>query len=276
MSQPDELFYDTVIVGAGIAGLAYASTLRQLSPNASFLILDENKSIGGVWAKENLYHGLRTNKLMETIQYPDFPILAAGLSDGLRLCPGCYVSGTTVYAYLEAFVQHRDPSDTISLQSKVTRAEEVALEEGSSGQLGWKLRISMLGQSGGTEKVIRCRFLVVAAGSCTVAGQLSFPGTESFGRACMTFAEYRGKYSTMLEDPNVQHVTVTGESKSAMDVVYAVATVGKRVSWIIRKSSSDPRYMAAQPHVCLGPFRQWLEGLALTRPLNWFSASFPW
>lgn len=50
---------DVVIVGAGLQGLAAARIFLQLESELKLLIVDSNLSVGGVWAKENLYSGLQ-------------------------------------------------------------------------------------------------------------------------------------------------------------------------------------------------------------------------
>lgn len=69
-----ECNYDVVIVGAGLQGLAAARIFLQLEPELNLLIVDSNMSVGGVWAKKNLYPGLKTNNLRGTFEYTDFPM----------------------------------------------------------------------------------------------------------------------------------------------------------------------------------------------------------
>lgn len=66
------LHYDLIVIGAGLQGLAAARTFSQLEPDINLLVIDSNQSVGGVWAKENLYPGLKTNNLVGTYEYTDY------------------------------------------------------------------------------------------------------------------------------------------------------------------------------------------------------------
>ncbi|KAF5620549.1 dimethylaniline monooxygenase [Fusarium sp. NRRL 52700] len=65
---------DVAIVGAGWAGLAAAKARHQLHPEESLGVFDSAASLGGTWAKHRLYTGLKTNNMLGTYQYPDFPM----------------------------------------------------------------------------------------------------------------------------------------------------------------------------------------------------------
>ncbi|KAI1145289.1 hypothetical protein F4825DRAFT_444250 [Nemania diffusa] len=68
--------FDIIIVGAGLHGLAIARTLVDASPNGPkrLIILDEGRSIGGTWAAERLYPGLKTNNVVGSYESSDFPM----------------------------------------------------------------------------------------------------------------------------------------------------------------------------------------------------------
>jgi hypothetical protein len=64
------------------------------------------------------------------------------------------------------------------------------------------------------------------------------------------------------------HVTVYGGTKTAWDAVYAYATAGVEVDWVIRESGHGPAWMAP-PYVT--PLKKWLEKLVMMRLLTWMS-----
>ena len=59
---------NVVVVGAGIGGLCAAKTYLELAPEAKLLILEQRASVGGVWAEQNLYEGIKTNNLIGTYE----------------------------------------------------------------------------------------------------------------------------------------------------------------------------------------------------------------
>ncbi|KAL8955380.1 MAG: hypothetical protein Q9183_006672, partial [Haloplaca sp. 2 TL-2023] len=125
--------YDIIIIGAGPHGLVAAKTYLQLSPIVSLLILDSNATVGGVWAKENLYPGLRTNNQLGTFEYTDFDLQDA--------CPGKvhkgeHIPGDVAHDYLHEYAKHFDVLSRIRFGCTVTTAEHIPGDAG-----GWNLTI---------------------------------------------------------------------------------------------------------------------------------------
>ena len=50
--------HKVIIVGAGINGILAPKTYLQIKPDVDILIIDSEKSIGGVWAATRIYPGL--------------------------------------------------------------------------------------------------------------------------------------------------------------------------------------------------------------------------
>ena len=73
--------FDLVVIGAGIHGLATTKTYRNVHPEASILVLDKSSFIGGVWAKDRLYPGLRTNNHFRTFEVDALPISTGSETD---------------------------------------------------------------------------------------------------------------------------------------------------------------------------------------------------
>ncbi|KAK7946985.1 uncharacterized protein PG986_011306 [Apiospora aurea] len=57
---------DMVIIGAGLSGLAVAKAFHQLNSDKSLVILEAAFSLGGTWAKDRLYPGLKSNNMIGT------------------------------------------------------------------------------------------------------------------------------------------------------------------------------------------------------------------
>lgn len=96
---------DLIVVGAGIGGLCAAKTYLELAPETRLLILEARSSVGGVWAEENLYEGIKTNNLIGTYEYSDFPLLGNS-KYGVR--EGEHIPGRVMYEYLRDYAVHFD------------------------------------------------------------------------------------------------------------------------------------------------------------------------
>ncbi|MCJ1381655.1 hypothetical protein MMC17_004766 [Xylographa soralifera] len=251
----------TLILGAGISGLAAASTFRRCAPSSPLLILDANASIGGVWATENLYPGLKSNNLLGTYEYSDFSM--RGEEYGIKI--GEHIPGTVIHEYMERFVDWAGLREHLRLRTRVLDAEEM------EGGKGWVVQCLEIGGDGAQKNYeVQCEKLVVATGVTCVPMPIRFAGQETFDAPIVNFASLAKVAKTLVADENVKHVTVYGGSKAAYDCVYMFVRAGKQVTWVIRRSGHGPTWMAPA-YVYLGPFRCWLEKLTTTRLFTWFS-----
>ncbi|KAL2022824.1 hypothetical protein VTK56DRAFT_4355 [Thermocarpiscus australiensis] len=244
---------DLVIVGAGIFGLAAAKTYRQLNPNKSLAILDSGSTLGGVWAWDRLYPGLKTNNMLGTFEYPDFPMD----SETFGVRPGEHIPGTVMYEYLTKYAKEFGILNKIRCRSVVLSAEHQAGTEG-----GWILTV----QNGDNmQHQIFARKLIISAGLTSEPFLPHIEGQEEFGAPIFHSRDFV-KHAHTLD--SAKSVTVFGGTKSAWDVVYAYASRAVKVNWVIRESGHGPTWMAP-PYVT--PLRKWLEKLVHTRMLTWFS-----
>jgi len=250
--------YNVVIIGAGLQGLAAAKTYLQIEPSSSLLIIDSNRTVGGVWAKENLYPGFRSNNLLGTYEYTDFPI-----NETFGVKREEHIPGKVVFDYFEQYAEKHDLTRRILSMSKIRSAEKI--------ETGWRLTVidGHLPASN-QSRVVTCSKLIVATGLTSDPAPINIRGQEKFEAPVINFAHFRQEATRLLAEPSVQHVAVYGGSKAAYDAVYMLASNGKRVSWIIRASGHGPTVMAPG-HIYLGPFRCWLEKLTSTRFLTLFS-----
>ncbi|TXB99488.1 hypothetical protein FocTR4_00014303 [Fusarium oxysporum f. sp. cubense] len=243
---------DVVIVGAGWAGLAAAKIRHQLHPEESLAVFDSAATLGGTWAKHRLYTGLKTNNMLGTYQYPDFPMD----TETFGVKPGQHIPGQTVHRYLETYARHFDTYDKIRFEHKVETAEHQ--ENG-----GWILTVRDI--KIGDNIKIRAKRLVLATGLTSEPFLPIFEGQEDFEAPIFHGKDLRNHENTY---ETAKSVTVFGGTKSAWDMVYLYATKGIRVNWVIRESGHGPAWNAP-PYVT--PFKKWLEKLAHIRMLTWFS-----
>ena len=255
--------YDVVIIGAGPQGLGAARIFLELEPKLRLLIVDSNMSIGGVWAKENLYYGLATNNLRGTFEFTDFP-----MDDAFGVKTGEHIPGEVIHEYLCRYAEKHDLTRRIEFGQKVMVAEK--------SQAGWKLELETACPKRRTvvpppvQQTVTCSKLIVAAGLTSSPVPIIIKGSENFTAPIVNFGDYARRAPQIYEDSSIGHVTVFGGGKAAHDIVYLMGTHGKRVTWIIRASGYGPTYMA-RPHIYIGPFRCRLEKLTTTRCLTWLS-----
>lgn len=262
--------YDVIIVGAGVHGLCAAHTFLSVDPSLSLLIIDSKSSVGGVWAKEQLYPGLRANNLQGYYEFSDYPMLNAGL-DHLAVRERGILSGKTLHTYVYEYAKHFDLLRRTLLNTKVVRA----MNHDGTATKAWTLEITSVDSTAEKgERLITCSKLIIATGQASQPWLPSFPGMETYRRPVIHSTELGGAGQSIISDLSVAHVTLVGGSKSAHDALYMFAMAGKRVTWLIRRTGRGAMPMA-NAYSQVGPWKIWLEGLLMTRSLSWFGAC-PW
>ncbi|KAK5654486.1 hypothetical protein OQA88_7114 [Cercophora sp. LCS_1] len=243
---------DLIVVGAGLSGLAAAKTYHQLNPSKTVAILDVSLSLGGVWAKHRLYPGLRTNNLLGTYEYADFPMD----TETFGVKTGEFIPGEVMHKYLTKYAEKFDILDKIRYQTKVLTAEH---QDGPEG--GWILTV----ESGSSVGKIAAKKLIVATGLTSEPFLPHFEGQEEFVAPLFHGKDFL-KHADTLD--SAKTVTVFGGTKSAWDAVYAYASKGIKVDWVIRETGHGPAWNAP---AFVTPLKKQLEKLAHTRMLTWFS-----
>ncbi|KAI1801716.1 FAD/NAD(P)-binding domain-containing protein [Daldinia bambusicola] len=244
--------YDVAVIGAGFHGLAAAKQIHCTQPGRSLVVFDGQSSIGGKWAKNNLFPGLKTNNLLGTYEFPDFPMSP----DRFDVKPGQNIPGEVIHTYLQAYAEEFDISKFVRLETLVATAEHQDTAEG-----GWILTIKKWSQQ---ETKVFAHKLVVATGILSKPFMPRFNGQESFGGKILHSKDFPENMDTL----KAKTVTVFGAGKSGWDAVYQYATAGAKVNWVIRSSGHGPVWMAPS---YVTPFKLWIEKLANTRFLTWFS-----
>lgn len=235
----------------GWSGLAAVKTYKELNPESNVLLLEAASSVGGVWATHRLYKGLKSNNMLGTYEYSDFPMD----EETFGVKPGQHIPGDIVQKYLVAYAEHFKFLDRIRLNHQVESAERKL--DGS-----WLLNVSHYDFA----LVIESKKLIVATGITSQAYLPTFKGQESFGAPLFHCRDMLQHESEVFKPG--ERVTVFGGTKSAWDAAYACATAGMKVDLVIRESGHGPCWMAP-PYVT--PLKKWLEKLVTTRLLTWFS-----
>lgn len=198
----------------GWFGLAAAKTYLEVHPDAKLIVLEAESSVGGVWADHRLYPSLVSNNMLGTYEYSDFPMD----EETWGIKAGQHIPGKLLYDYLTKYAEHFGVLPRVRLNSKVESAER-----GEGG--GWLLRIHQRPVS------ILSKKLIVATGLASEAFVPTFEGQESFG-VPLFHSKNMLQHVDTLE--TTKSVTVLGATKSGWDVVYAYASKGIEVNWIIR------------------------------------------
>ncbi|KAL9060510.1 MAG: hypothetical protein Q9206_001014 [Seirophora lacunosa] len=219
-SAVTEDHYDVVVVGAGWNGLIGARTYLQLSPNANLVILDEGKSIGGVWSKEKIYPNLYAQIGHGLFEYSVRRMQNEGITEDR------YISGETVHKYLNDFARENDLLRRTRFETGVDAVEK--LPRG-----GWKLSLEH-------GPPIVCQKLIYASGATSSPVIPQWP-SQDFDRPIIHSSETG---TSMDELKSIDRATVVGAAKSSYDTVYLLLAAGKKVDWIIREDGSGPLAIA--------------------------------
>lgn len=222
-----------------------ATTYLRLAPHSKLLILDNGRSIGGVWSKERIYPNLFAQVGHGLFEYSFYPMKKEGLT------PDRYISGNTIHGYLNDFAKDHDLVRRTRLNTTVTN-----IEKADDGM--WRLDIK-------NADGIKTEKLIVASGVSSDPYTPSWP-KENFNPPIIHSAQVGTSLET-LQSPATERVVVLGAAKSAYDTVFLLLKAGKKVDWIIREDGSGP--LAIMPPRILGIFNT--VDVMATRALASFS-----
>ena len=244
-------------LNTGWNGLVNAKTFIEVNPSAKVIIFDKAKTIGGVWAKERLYPGLKSNNMVGNYEFSDFPMT----EERFGVKSGQHVPGSVVHEYLLQYAEEFDIQHRIRFSSEIQTAE---LQEESSG---WLLTVlSKLGSSGCSQSShVRAQRLIVATGLTSDPFIPNIAGHQDFGALSFHSKEF-GDHADSLN--TARNVVVYGSSKSAWDVAYEYASRDVQVDLVIRGSGQGPGWMSPP---LVTPLKLRLERLIFTRVLTWFN-----
>ncbi|PWY90077.1 dimethylaniline monooxygenase [Aspergillus heteromorphus CBS 117.55] len=256
MMQHHEKRVEVIVVGTGIGGLAAAKTYLELAPQTNLLLLEERAALGGVWA-DNCYEGLHTNNLYGSYEFADFPLDQTKYN----VKENTHVPAHALRQYFSDFADHFDIRRRIRFSTRVHRVEKI---DG-----GWKVKTEGVDDPG-RSIVYTCDKLIISTGISSRPNDVSIPGQGVFGRPVMNHSRLGTEGTSLAHDPRVKSVTVIGASKYGHDVVYMMASQGKHVDWVIRKSGGGAVWMGTA-WVPFGCWRAKREALTTTRFVTWFS-----
>lgn len=217
------------------------------------MVLEAQSTIGGVWSQERHYPDLKSNNMLGTYEYSDFPMD----SETYGVKSGQHIPGHVVHRYLSDYAKKTGVFSRTKLNTKV-----LEISKASDGE-GWILKTD-----NNDLLSISTRKLVIATGLTSTPFIPSFTGAEAFAKSGLLIHSRDFNKHTDRLFTKTSSVTVLGGSKSAWDVAYACATRDVPVNLVIRSTGQGPTWMAP-PYVT--PAKAWLEKLVHRRFLTWLS-----
>lgn len=200
MTNPNDIIeVRTLVVGAGVSGLALGSQLRRRGEE-DFLIIERANEVGGVW-RDNVYPGVAC----------DIPSQLYSLS--FRLNPSwsrVYSPGGEIHGYLKAVAREEGLLPYIRFQTRLERAEW------SEEESRWLVTTS--------KGVYRVQFVLAAMGHLTEAKLPDIPGIETFTGEF--FHSARWDNSKSLEG---KRIGVVGTGASAIQLIPELAKTAEQL-----------------------------------------------
>ena len=234
----------------GVNALIMGKTYLEVNPDTRMLLIDECSTVGGTWAKDRIYPGLKTNNLEGGYEFSDFPMQG---QPRYGLKHDQHIPGEVVNQYLQDFADHFGLTERTRLQCKAHTVER--LTDGT-----WLVKFA----ERGTEAHVYAHKLVVATGLTNHPFMPYFEGQNNFGGSI-----------SHVKDPAVNNldsksIVLLNATKSAYDVAYAYAKRGIQVHWVIRKSGHGPNWMSTAR---VTPLKKRLEDVGRVRFISWLSPS---
>ncbi|KAK9417320.1 putative FAD/NAD(P)-binding domain-containing protein [Seiridium unicorne] len=246
--------YDLIVIGAGWFGLAAAKACIELRPDNNIAVLESAGSCGGTWAEHRLYPGLKSNNMLGTYEYPDFPMTEKVY--GVK--PNNHIPGTVLNRYLTDYARHFGFLNRVKFHHQVDGVEST-----KSGP--WILTVT----TPDGQKRIETAKLVLATGLTSTPNMPKYKGADSFKAPLYHAKEFCDRADTLK---GIKNAVVVGGAKSAFDVAHACVEAGSTVDLVIRPDGHGPVWIAP-PFVT--PLKRRLDKLLFVRWMTWFSPC-PW
>lgn len=221
--RPDEgLFFDIVIIGAGISGINAAYRIQTEGPaGTSYAILEGRESLGGTWDLFR-YPGIRSDSDIFTFGFAWYP-----WKHNASLA-----SADQIKNYVTQAAQSQGIDQHILYRHSVVSAEWISAEK------NWELQVSVSGQE--QPVIARSRFLLLGTGYYDYEKPLEavIPGIENFAGRVIHPQFWPRDYDYTGKD-----VVIIGSGATAVTVLPAMAEKAKHVTMLQR----SPGYVFSLP-----------------------------
>jgi cation diffusion facilitator CzcD-associated flavoprotein CzcO len=215
-------YFDVLVIGAGLSGIAAAYHLQMKCPSKSYVILEGRSAIGGTWDLFR-YPGVRSDSDMHTLGYPFFPWRDKNpIADGPSI--GKYIAAT---------------AHEYGIDRKIRFGHLVTRASWTSQDAVWT--VDAIGPEDKPVQII-CNFLCLCSGYYDYA-EGYMPGWPGMGR-------YQGGIVHPQSWPeDLDHegkrIVVIGSGATAVTLVPALAKAAAHVVMLQR----SPTYIVARPSV---------------------------
>lgn len=232
------IYHETIIVGAGFAGICMAIKLREAG-HQDLLIMERNDAIGGTWY-DNSYPGAACDVESHLYSFSFFPNPKWSRQFGPQ---------QEILGYMDHCINAYDLRDHIRLRSEVVSA---SFEE-STGL--WHIAVS-----GGQEYT--SRFFVSCSGGLSDPAYPGIRGIDAFGGKIFHSARWDHSY-----DYSGKRVAVIGTGASAIQIIPAIADRVKKLEVFQR----TPAWVIPKPDKAISSFRK-----AMYERLGFMRALYRW
>lgn len=241
-------YFDVLIIGAGLSGVGAAYHLKQKCPSKTYTIVESRPSMGGTWDLFR-YPGIRSDSDMHTLGYAFKPWgKAKAIADG-----------PSIRDYIEETAAENGIDQHIQFNTKVVSAGW------HSETSTWNVKVS----SCGTERTIRCNFLMFCSGYYRYAKgyQPDFPGQKAFAGDIKHPQLWSEDY-----DYSGKNVVVIGSGATAMTLVPEMAKKAAHVTMLQR----SPTYVVSRPaeDSVANTLRKWLPAKLAYSLTRWKNVLF--
>ena len=213
-------YFDVLIVGAGLSGIAAAYHLQTKCPAKTYAILDGRTAIGGTWDLFR-YPGVRSDSDMHTLGYPFRP-----WRDRKAIA-----DGPSIRKYIAETAEEYGIDRTIRFGHQVTSASW------SSPDARWM--VDAMGPEGKTVQ-FACSFLCMCSGYYDY-GEGYMPGWPGMERYQGRIVHPQGWPEDL--DCEGRRIVVIGSGATAVTLVPALAKAAAHVTMLQR----SPTYIVARP-----------------------------
>ncbi|EON97304.1 putative flavin-binding monooxygenase-like protein [Phaeoacremonium minimum UCRPA7] len=245
--------YDMVVVGSGWFGLGAARAYLETHPSEKIVVFESNESVGGTWSEHRLYPGLKSNNMVGSYEFPDFPMS----EEVYGVKAEGHIPGAVLHRYLTDFSRAYRIHERLQFQTTVQLVEPTTS--------GWRLTV----ESPQGQRQVETARLILATGLTSTPNMPDYKGSDSFGKPLFHAKDF---CTRAPELEGLKNVVVVGGAKSAYDVAYAMVEGGAEVDLIIKPESTGPVWIAPRK---VTPLKHRTDTILNVRFMSWFSPC-PW